>query len=119
MRTPFQTAILIALLFKRSEKSRARISKLTIKNLSKRKLLRSVFIEMLTDELDSLGIIFIELERDGFGLISASALNGAPAITAKKFLIDDLKKLRRKEINFDDILNELDGSEDSDEDEDY
>jgi len=118
VRTPFEAALLIALLFKRSEKSRARISNVTVKKLTKRKLLRGAFIEMLTDELDGLGVVLIELERGGFGLIPVSALSGAPSITAKKLISDELKQLR-KNGNFNDILNEIDEYEDSDEDGDY
>ena len=122
MRTPKETALLIALLFKRANKTRARISAKTVLVLSKRKkYIRTSFLEMLTPELDDLGLVLIELERGGFGLIPTGALNGAPAITAKKFLKDDLKKLRTKKIDFDDILYELDESAngDNDEDEDY
>jgi hypothetical protein len=118
MRSSRESAILIALLFKRSEKTRARISTVTVKNLSKRKHLRTAFTEQLIDELDDLGIVLIELERGGFGLLSSTALNGAPAITAKKYLREDLRKLRKKEVDFDDILSELDPEPDAGEDED-
>ena len=119
MRTPFQAALLITLLFKRSEKNRARISDTTVRKLAQRERLRSAFIDTLTDELDGLGIVLIELERGGFGLIHVSTLNGAPSITAKKYLKDDLKRIRRKESDFDDIMDEIGWYEDPGEDEDY
>lgn len=119
MRTSRESALLLALLFKRSEKTRVRLSTVTVKKLSKRKHLRTAFIEKLTDQLDDIGLVLIELERGGFGLIPASALNGAPSVTAKKYLIEDLKKLRSGKLTFDDILNELAPEVDADDDEDY
>lgn len=119
MRTSNDSALLIALLFKRSGKTRARLSTATVKRLSKRKHLRVAFIEKLVQDLDDLGIIFLEVERGGYGVISSSALNGAPAITAKKYLKEDLTKLNRGEIDFDDIFFELDPEQDVDEDDDY
>ena len=118
MRTVRESALLVALLYKRANKTRARISNKTVLKLSKRKkYLRTAFIEMLAAELDDLGLVLVELERGGFGLIPTSALNGAPAITASKFLKDDLKKLRKQQIDFDDILDELDTDVDTDDDE--
>lgn len=117
MRTTTESALLIALLFKRSGKTRARVSIKTVRKLSQRKYLRVAFIDNLIDELDDLGFIFIELSRGGFGLIPASSLDGAPAITVKKFLKDDLKRLRKEEINFTDIEDELGLTLETDEDE--
>lgn len=117
MINPRESALLLALLFKRSGKTRARVSVLTVKKLSQRKTLRTAFLEQLTNELDDLGIVLIELERGGFGLLSSTALNGAPAITATQYLKEDLKNLRAKKIDFDDILLEL--APEVDEDEDY
>ncbi|MCI0335070.1 MAG: hypothetical protein L0228_17820 [Planctomycetes bacterium] len=54
--------------------------------LSKRRIIRTAFLDMLKAYLDDLGLILIELERGGFGLIPSRALEGAPAITAKKYL---------------------------------
>ena len=119
MRSSRESALLIALLFKRSAKTRARVSVVTVKKLSQRKHLRTAFTEQLIDELDDLGIILIELERGGFGLISSTALNGAPTITALKYLKEDLKKLKNKEFDFNDILSELDPEWDTDEDDEF
>jgi len=119
MRNVYETALLIALLFKRSEKNRVRISHLTVRKLAERERLKSAFIGMLINELDGLGIIMIELERAGFGLIPVGALNGAPSILANTFLKDDLQKLRKEELNFGDILREIEGHKNSHGDEDY
>ena len=96
-RTVENTAILLALLFKRSRVKRARISERTIRVLSKRKKLRVVFLGSLSEALDDLGIHMIELERGGFGLMPISALEGAETILAKTYIGDQLRKLREQE----------------------
>ena len=93
-RTTERTALLVALLLKRSGHKRARISENTVRVLSKRRTLRDAFKARLRSELDDFGIHLVDLERGGFGIIPVSALNGAPAITARKFLADELKKLK-------------------------
>jgi len=95
-----QTAVLIATLLHRSGERRARISERTVRILSRRRPLRDVFKEKLRDELDDLGIHFVQLERGGFGLIPAKALDGAPAITAKKYLSAEVTKLKKADHRF-------------------
>src|ERR1700722_17204965 len=94
-RTIEQTAILLALLLKRAEAKRARVSEKTIRVLSKRRTLRVAFLTELVAALDDLGVHMVELERGGVGLIPISALDGAPAILAKNYLSEDLKQLRQ------------------------
>lgn len=89
MRTPEETALLIVLLFKRSGQRRARISVVTLRRLSKRRHIRSAFLGKVEESLDDLGLILVELERGGYGLLPLSALDGAPAITAKRYLQDE------------------------------
>src|SRR5690348_16037564 len=96
IRTAEDTALLLALLLKRSEQKRARISVATIRRLSKRKHIRGAFVEMLDDQLDSLGVVLVELDRGGYGLFPSSVLDVAPAITAKKYLTKDLDRLKQK-----------------------
>jgi len=96
-RTTEQTAVLVALLLKRSGQKRARLSENTIRVLSRRRTLRDAFKERLRSELDDIGIHLVQLERGGFGIIPINALDGAPAITAKKYLADDLKKLKKSD----------------------
>ena len=91
-RTIEDTALLIALLLKRGGGTRARVSEATIRKISKRRHLRSVFKEELRRELDDLGLLFVEIDPGGFGVQRHGTLNGAPALTAKKYL-QDLKKL--------------------------
>jgi hypothetical protein len=114
-RTTEETAILVALLLKRSGQKRARLSESTIRVLSKRKTLRDAFKERLRSELDDIGIHLVQLERGGFGIIPINALDGAPAITAKKYLGDDLKKLTKSdgEVLFGELRREVE--EDADE----
>ena len=96
-RTAEQTAILIALLFKHANAKRARVSERTVRVLSKRKSLRTAFIEGLNRALDDLGLHIIELERGGFGLIPISALDGAQVILAKDHIAEQLKTIRQHE----------------------
>lgn len=79
-RTAQDTATLIALLQKRADRNRARVSEKTIRLLSRRRFLRTAFLDNLSKELDDLGIHMVELERGGFGIIRVSTLNGAPTI---------------------------------------
>lgn len=111
-RTPAETALLAALLFKRAGQNRARLSESTIRVLSGRAHLRTVFLESLRSELDDLGFVFIEISR-GYALLPLSALNGAPAITAKKHLSDVLSGIKKgHEIKFTAIADELDLDDD-------
>ncbi len=118
-RSPEETALLISLLFKRSGQKRGRLSGNTIRLLSKRQYLRVAFLHALQEQLDDFGFVLLELERGGFGIIPISALDGAPAITAKKYLAGDLTGLKRGKIDFEDIRRdlELDAEESNDTDE--
>jgi hypothetical protein len=114
-RSTERTAILVGALLRRSGQRRARISENTIRVLSKRRTLRDAFKERLRAELDDIGIHLVQLERGGFGVIPINALDGAPAITAKKYLADELKKLKKGDDDafFEKLRNEVD--EDGDE----
>jgi hypothetical protein len=115
-RSTERTALLVGLLLKRSGQRRARISENTIRVLSRRKTLRDAFKERLRSELDDIGIHLVQLERGGFGVIPINALDGAPAITAKKYLADELKALKKNDDDalFKKLQKEVD--EDGDED---
>jgi hypothetical protein len=120
MRTAQQTAVLVALLFKRSGERRARVSEKTIRRLAKRSHLRTVFLKQLLDHTDDLGLTMTELPRGGYGILPSSALEGAKPITAKKYLADDLKDLERRKVDFEKLAAELEGeqtAEESDDDE--
>jgi len=106
-RTPAETALLIALLLKRSGQERARISTETLRNLSARRHIRGAFVHLLIKHLNYLGLILIEIDRGGYGLISSNALHTAPAISTRKYLLDDLDRLREGNMDFNDIRAEL------------
>ena len=107
MRTAEETALLVALLFKRSGQQQVWLGIDTVRCLSKRKHIRGAFLKSLSELLDDLGLVLMEIDGDGFGLIAVSALSGAPAVTAKDYLRDDLDRLKQGEIGFNDIRAEL------------
>lgn len=115
-RTAEQTALLIALLLKRGGGTRARVSENTIRKVAKRRHLRWAFKDQLTKELDDLGLLLVEIDRGGFGLQRYSALDGAPALTAKRYLADDLKRVERDDKFFDSIRREIEEPDEGDDD---
>jgi hypothetical protein len=106
-RTIEETALLLALLLKRGGGTRGRVSEVTVRKLGNRSHLRSAFKEDLRKELDDLGLLFVEIERGGFGLQRHTTLNGAPALTAKRYLADDLRDLDKGRVDFDEIRQEV------------
>ena len=93
-RTPDETAVLIALLLVRSGQKRARVSEKTIRKLAKRRRLRAAFLAMLRHHLEDRALVIIELDDGSWGLMPSRGLEGAPAITAKRYLLEDLEKLK-------------------------
>jgi hypothetical protein len=118
MRTAEESAILVAILLRRSGLKRARLSEKTIRRLSGRRHLRRAFVDMLDAHLADLGILLTELERGGFGLMPSASLSGATAITAKKYLATDLEKLSRNESHWVELRAELEADLSSDEESD-
>lgn len=80
------TALLISLLLKRLGKSRARMSRETLKLLAARQQLRHRFLVQLETALDDFGWVLIELETSGFGLVAMRALEGAPRCNVRILL---------------------------------
>jgi hypothetical protein len=120
MRTPEETALLLAVLFKRSGHKRARVSVKTVRRLSERTRIHYALIDMVAGHLNDFGLTLVEADRGGYGLIPSSALDGAPAITAKRYLADELRMLRtgrlrlatlRREVEEDVTDGEMDGEE--------
>jgi len=112
-RTAEQTALLLHRLLSLSGHKRARVSNATIRRLSNRRHLRAAFVNMLDEYLEDMGLILLELERGGYGVMYARTLEGAPPITAKKFLQDDLVRLRteKDESLFDEIRQEIEAEQ--------
>lgn len=118
-RTPEETAVLVALLLMRSGQKRARISEKTIRKLAKRKRLRTAFLSMLREQLEDRALVMIELDDGSWGILQSKGLQGAPTISATRFLAEDLEKLKtdapRAWKRFRDELEVDDGAEDEDE----
>lgn len=96
-RSAEEVALLLYKLLENSGQKRGRVSDTTIRLLSKRTLLRHKFLEDLTSHLEEIGIILSELHRGGFGMMYASLLEGAPAITAKKYMKNELVLLKNRQ----------------------
>lgn len=111
-----ETATLLALLLHRFGKTRCRVSKKTFEVISQRARLHRSFIELVRVGLEDLGVVLFDLERGGFALVAASALEGAPPASSK-LITADLMQLRTGKMTFEDILTEL-GFDDEDEEND-
>jgi hypothetical protein len=94
-RTADETAVLVALLLARSGQKRARVSEKTIRRLAKRRRLRTAFLSMLRQHLEDRSLVMMELDDGSWGLIPSKGLQGAPTITAARFLAEDLEKLKK------------------------
>jgi len=103
-RTARHTALLVALLLKRSDKRLIRFSDKTLKRLSERDRLRSAFVVDVQLEAMNVGVVIVELNRGGFGAQWASPLEGAPSVTAKALI----PLAERKKLKEDAIVEELD-----------
>lgn len=113
-----EAALLIALLLKRSEQRRARISEKTLKRISQRTRLRSAFVQDVADELADLEILLVELNRGGYGILPASAMESAPAIHARDHILAEVRAARRGELDAEAVLEQIverpEGEEDDD-----
>lgn len=95
MRTANQTAIVLAALFHRAGLSRVRVSQLTLKFVSHRERLRAPFVVAVSEALADYGLYMVELDIGGYALVSSKSLEGAKAVTAKRYMTDMLQKLRQ------------------------
>jgi hypothetical protein len=83
-----ETALLLAVLLKRSGERRARVSEKTLKLLGQRKRLRSAFVVDISKNLADFGLCIIELDAGGFGIVRAKSLEAAKAITVKRLMAE-------------------------------
>lgn len=97
-RTSKETALLLALILKRSEQTRARLSTKTIKFISRRINLRGAFVVALADALVEYGWNMSELDTGGFGVIQTKSLEAAKAVTARRYLSDDELRAVRRDV---------------------
>ena len=91
-----QTACLLAVILKRSEQTRARLSAKTIKLLAVRQNLRSAFVVELIAALADYDWIMFELASGGYGVVQAKALEAAKSVTARRWLTDDERRAIRR-----------------------
>ncbi len=96
LRTANDTACLLAVILKRSEQTRARISAKTIKILANRRRLRGAFVAELGAALvDGFDWILTELSSGGYGAVRVQTMEAAKAVTAKRWLSDEERKTLR------------------------
>ena len=90
-------ALRLAVLLKRTGKTRARVSDKTLRILSGRTTLRDAFVINMRSVLEEYGVVAVRLDRGGFALIATSALEGAPPALVKN-LMPDFKRLTEEEL---------------------
>ncbi|EPH2244957.1 hypothetical protein L3216_000939, partial [Acinetobacter baumannii] len=103
-----RVAYLLALMLKRSNKTKGRISEKTLRIISGRQRLRGAFHISLYENLASLGLEIIELDRGGFALFYRSILEGVPVLRAK----DLIPREERASLSLEDIIKEFDDEAD-------
>jgi hypothetical protein len=81
-----ETAIILAVIFKRSGLGEARMSDQTIRMVSGRKRLEGSFRQNLKDELSEYGMEIVRFDSGDQALIRISALEAANTVTAAKTL---------------------------------
>lgn len=108
LKTPLQTALMLALILMRSELARARLSTVTVRLCAGRKHLKAAFIRRLIVNMEDLNWAMAELDTGGFGCIRIRGLEGAKPVTAKKYLTEDeIKAMRKGLLDYDGIEAEL------------
>ena len=108
-------ALLLALLLKRAEKTRARISDKTLRSVSGRVTIRDAFIADVRSWLEEVGVMMVRLERGGYALVAISALEGAPPILGKDHIGTERQELSKGTLKLSAIWEELGFLNDSDE----
>jgi hypothetical protein len=83
-------ALLVAVLLHRAGKTRARISDLTLRTISKRTVLKTAFRTQVVEWAEEFGVIMYPLVRGGYGLLAASSLEGAKPLRSGAFIKPEL-----------------------------
>jgi hypothetical protein len=112
-RSARDTALLLAVILKRSDQTRARVSAKTLKLLGRRQNLRSAFVVDVIAALADFDWILFELASGGYGAMQSKALEAAKAVTAVKFLEPDERTSLRES---DELIPTLEEELESDED---
>ena len=109
MRDVRDTAVLLAVMVKRSGQSRARVSDKTMKLISMRERLDAVFVTRLTHELEERGWTLSEIGAADFGLVRNQPLEVARAVTMKRwFTKDERLAMRKGNENWEELYEEED-----------
>ncbi|MEN3295945.1 MAG: hypothetical protein V7642_5198 [Burkholderiales bacterium] len=108
-RTVEETAVILAVILKRSGLDEARISDQTIRLVSGRKRLEGSFRQNLKDELVEYGLEIVRFDNGDQALVRVSALEAANAVTATNTLKpEELEKIRAGDpVDLKQMLNEL------------
>jgi hypothetical protein len=89
------TALLLATMLHRSERTRARISDQTLRVVSRRTTLKAAFRTSVVEWAAEFGLIMYPLEqRGGYGLLKATSLEGAPPLRSGQLIRDELRTFR-------------------------
>lgn len=110
-RSVAHTAAFVALLLKRSDKNLVRLRAKTIKRLAKRTRLHEPFFSKVRNKLLDLGYILFEIDRGTFVVTTVSELERAPTALASTYI----PASDRQKLSLEDILRELNLSEDDEE----
>lgn len=98
------TALLIATMLHRSERTRARISDQTLRVVSRRSTLRVAFRTEVVEWAEEFGVIMYPLERGGYGLLKATSLEGAPPLRSNQLIAAELRAFRTTQVLDQDAL---------------
>lgn len=110
LRTPNQVAILLALIYQRSGAKRSvRVSESTLRLLGSREKLRSAFVVEVMMALEEFGLVMVEIQSGGYGIIPAKSLEAGKVITAKNFFsTKEINLIKNgKSIDFESLQEEL------------
>jgi hypothetical protein len=104
-----ETAVILAVIFKRSGLGEARMSDQTIRMVSGRKRLEGSFRQNLKDELGEYGLEIVRFDAGDQALIRVSALEAASTVTATETLkLEEMEAIRAGDsLDLKQLLNEL------------
>ncbi|MBB3521012.1 MULTISPECIES: hypothetical protein [Rhizobium] len=89
------TALLLATMLHRSERTRARISDQTLKTVSRRTTLKAAFRTSVVEWAAEFGLLMYPLEqRGGYGLLKATTLEGATPLRAGQLVSAEMRAFR-------------------------
>lgn len=106
MNSADQTAVLIAIAFQRSKQNRTRLSHKSFLRVACRTRTTAAFTVDVMNHIAEYGIVMVELDTGGYGLLYSRALCGARSIPASNFLTEEEidtpnMELLRHELQYD------------------